>query len=283
MSPAWLSGSSAAYNRYSTPRRSQPEAEGAASVKGVRSQRQVVELAGPSSRKRLTRINDNWNSVLRRRSGEKISSPHHPSVPRDDGVDELKPGMRQRFRVRSEVGSRRGPGERDRRLGRSPAAIISRLSPSPASVSPPTSASFAIPDTPSPGSSPCRPSRDISPPWGTPRAGASRPWFLTSNRGGSASNRPICAIPTVVSPPELVEGLILVMSLALYWAVSTDMGDQANHPIPAPNPGRKKRPDRQPAKRARGRLSWFTRGLRRAIKLLLECLPLPKLWECLLN
>ena len=238
MSPAWLSGSSAAYNRYSTPRRSQPEAEGAASVKGVRSQRQVVELAGPSSRKRLTRINDNWNSVLRRRSGEKISSPHHPSVPRDDGVDELKPGMRQRFRVRSEVGSRRGPGERDRRLGRSPAAIISRLSPSPASVSPPTSASFAIPDTPSPGSSPCRPSRDISPPWGTPRAGASRPWFLTSNRGGSASNRPICAIPTVVSPPELVEGLILVMSLALYWAVSTDIGGsspttQSRHPIPA--------------------------------------------------
>jgi hypothetical protein len=26
--------------------------------------------------------------------------------------------------------------------------------------------------------------------------------------------------------------LILVMSLALYWAVSTGMGDQANHPIP---------------------------------------------------
>jgi hypothetical protein len=43
------------------------------------------------------------------------------------------------------------------------------------------------------------------------------------------------------------------------------------------------RPHRQPAKLARGRLSWFTRGLRRAIKLLLECLPLPKLWGCLIN
>ena len=42
-----------------------------------------------------------------------------------------------------------------------PAATISKLSPSPASGSRPTSASFAIPDMPSPGSSPCRPSRDI--------------------------------------------------------------------------------------------------------------------------
>jgi hypothetical protein len=69
------------------------------------------------------------------------------------------------------------------------------------------------------------------------------------------------------------------MSLALYWAVSTGMWDQVNNPIPA----EKKRPDRQPAKLARGKLSWFTRGLRRAIKLLLKCLPLPKLWGCLLN
>jgi len=41
--------------------------------------------------------------------------------------------------------------------------------------------------------------------------------------------------------------------------------------------------DFQPAKVARGKLSWFTRGLRRAIKLLLECLPLPKLWRSLIN
>ena len=79
--------------------------------------------------------------------------------------------------------------------------------------------------------------------------------------------------------PDRLARLILVMALALYWAVSTGMWDHANNPVPA----EKKRPDRQPAKLARGRLSWFTRGLRRAIKLLLECLPLPKLWRCLIN
>src|SRR4051794_21877778 len=60
----------------------------------------------------------------------------------------------------------------------------------------PTSASSAILGIPSPGSSPCRPSRDISPPWDTPRAGASSPCFRISNRAGLVSNRPICAIPT---------------------------------------------------------------------------------------
>jgi hypothetical protein len=54
-------------------------------------------------------------------------------------------------------------------------------------------------------------------------------------------------------------------------------------PRQQPNPGRKKRPERQPAKLARSKLSWFTRGIRRAIKLLLQCLPLPSLWGCLLN
>ena len=33
--------------------------------------------------------------------------------------------------------------------------------------------------------------------------------------------------------PDRLSRLILVMSLALYWAVSTGMWDQANHPIPA--------------------------------------------------
>src|SRR6202008_3460483 len=63
-------------------------------------------------------------------------------------------------------------------------------------------------------------------------AGASSPCSPTSNRAGLALNRPISNIPTA-SPPELVEGLILVMSLALYWAVSTGMWDQVNNPIPA--------------------------------------------------
>ena len=33
--------------------------------------------------------------------------------------------------------------------------------------------------------------------------------------------------------PDRLSRLILVMSLALYWAVSTGMWDQANHPAPA--------------------------------------------------
>ena len=72
--------------------------------------------------------------------------------------------------------------------------LVARLG---TSGSRPTSASSAILGIPNPGSSPCRPSRDISPPWDTPRAGASSPCFRISNRAGLVSNRPICAIPTV--------------------------------------------------------------------------------------
>jgi hypothetical protein len=65
---------------------------------------------------------------------------------------------RRRGAISSPAGAQQKP-----RPVRSPClvAIISRLSPSPASGSRPTSASFAIPDRPSPGSSPCRPNRDI--------------------------------------------------------------------------------------------------------------------------
>jgi len=45
----------------------------------------------------------------------------------------------------------------------------------------------------------------------------------------------------------------------------------------------KKRSERQPRKLARSKLSWFTRGLRTTVRLMLRALPLPKLWECLLN
>ncbi|MBV9481121.1 MAG: hypothetical protein JO249_10255 [Acidobacteria bacterium] len=38
---------------------------------------------------------------------------------------------------------------------------------------------------------------------------------------------------THIQYPDRLARLILVMSLALYWAVSTGMGDQVNHPIPA--------------------------------------------------
>lgn len=50
-----------------------------------------------------------------------------------------------------------------------------------------------------------------------------------------------------------------------------------------PDAERKKRSERQPRKLARSKLSWFTRGLRKAARLILQTLPLPKLWECLLN
>jgi hypothetical protein len=50
-----------------------------------------------------------------------------------------------------------------------------------------------------------------------------------------------------------------------------------------PDACRKKRSERQPRKLARSKLSWFTRGLRKAARLILQALPLPKLWECLLN
>ena len=123
-------------------------------------------------------------------------------------------------------------------------------------------------------------------PWRRP--GAAKPGYLTTlgyaARWGiepmfsDFKSRGFGLEQTHIQYSDRLSRLILVMSLALYWAVSTGIWDQVNNPTPA-----EKRPERQPAKLARGSLSWFTRGLRRAIKLLLECLPLPKLWECLLN
>ena len=39
----------------------------------------------------------------------------------------------------------------------------------------------------------------------------------------------------------------------------------------------------QPRKVARSRTSWFTRGLRRIVKIVRSCLPLPPLWAVRLN
>ena len=75
---------------------------------------------------------------------------------------------------------------------------------------------------------------------------------------------------THLRSPDRLSRLILVMSLASAGRSRPECGIK---PITQSLP--KKRPDRQSAKLVRGRLSWFTRGLRRAIKLLLECLPLP--------
>jgi hypothetical protein len=51
----------------------------------------------------------------------------------------------------------------------------------------------------------------------------------------------------------------------------------------SPNPKRKKSPADQPRKVARSRTSWFTRGIRRIVKLMQSCLPLPQLWSVLLK
>jgi hypothetical protein len=79
---------------------------------------------------------------------------------------------------------------------------------------------------------------------------------------------------TQIRYPDRLAKLVLVMALALYCAVSTGLWDQAHHPLPAEaKPAR-----RQPRKVARGRTSWFTRGLRRIVRLLQSALPMPALW-----
>ena len=70
----------------------------------------------------------------------------------------------------------------------------------------------------------------------------------------------------------------LILVMALYVAVSTGQWDAVHHPTPS-----EKSPADQPRKVARSRTSWFTRGLRRIVKLMQSCLPLPQLWGVLLN
>jgi hypothetical protein len=84
---------------------------------------------------------------------------------------------------------------------------------------------------------------------------------------------------TQIRYPDRLDRLILVMALALYWAVSTGLWDAAHHSIPS----EKKSITDQPKKVARSRTSWFTRGLRRIVKIVRSCLPLPPLWSVLLN
>ena len=78
---------------------------------------------------------------------------------------------------------------------------------------------------------------------------------------------------TQIQYPDRLARLMLVMALALYSAVSTGLWDEANHPTPA-----EKTLKCQPAKVARSRVSWFTRGLRRIAKLMQAVQPLPLLW-----
>ena len=68
--------------------------------------------------------------------------------------------------------------------------------------------------------------------------------------------------------------LVLVMALAIHWAVSTGHWDRAHHALPAEAQPRR----RPPRKLARSLVSCFTRGLRRIARLMQQATPLPPLW-----
>ena len=79
---------------------------------------------------------------------------------------------------------------------------------------------------------------------------------------------------TQIRYPDRLSRLVLVMALAIYWAVSTGLWDKAHHPLPAEAKPRR----RPPRKLARGLVSCFTRGLRRIACLMQQAVPLPALW-----
>ena len=80
---------------------------------------------------------------------------------------------------------------------------------------------------------------------------------------------------TPIRHPDRLARLLLVMALALYTAVSTGRWDAATNPTPA----EKKDVKLQPGKVARSKTSYFTRGLRRIARLILNAHPLPPLWS----
>jgi len=75
--------------------------------------------------------------------------------------------------------------------------------------------------------------------------------------------------------PDRLARLILVMALALYWAVSTGLWDAQT----AAQPCKKRRPEQQPKKVERSKLSLFKLGLRSILKIIQFGLPLPPLWQ----
>ena len=74
--------------------------------------------------------------------------------------------------------------------------------------------------------------------------------------------------------PRARDRLLLVMSLALYFVVSTGLNDANTNPTVD-----KKRPRHQPRSLNSGGLSWFTRSVRCVVRLIESCLPIPKLWH----
>ncbi len=75
-------------------------------------------------------------------------------------------------------------------------------------------------------------------------------------------------------PAGVMDRLILVMTLALYWAVSTGMWAAEHAALPA----KKKAPDAAPKKVARSVTSFFKRGLRHIQACVQRLWPLPTLW-----
>jgi len=75
--------------------------------------------------------------------------------------------------------------------------------------------------------------------------------------------------------PDRLARLILVMALALYFAVSTGQWDAVHHATPA----ERKHAERRPKNVLRSMTSWFTRGLRRIANLLQTLQPLSQLWS----
>ena len=74
--------------------------------------------------------------------------------------------------------------------------------------------------------------------------------------------------------PDRLARLILVMAVALYFAVSTGQWDAVHHATPA----ERRRPEQRPKNVLRSMTSWFTRGLRRITNLLQTLQPIPQLW-----
>ena len=73
--------------------------------------------------------------------------------------------------------------------------------------------------------------------------------------------------------PDRLARLILIMALALYFAVSTKQWNAVHHAMPA----ERRHPIQQPRNVLRSMTSWFTRGLRRIANLLQTLQPIPQL------
>jgi hypothetical protein len=81
--------------------------------------------------------------------------------------------------------------------------------------------------------------------------------------------------------PERLSRLLLVMALALFWAVSTGMWDGVHHATP--DEKKKRRPGGPATNLVRGLTSCFKRGLRRLQRCLQRLVPPPPSWSVWVN